>query len=246
MKELSKSIFRRQRDPNFLTRYFIGDGIDIGGFPDPLTLYSEFFPLIETIKVWDLEDGDAEFMHSVPDETFNFVVSSHCLEHLNDPFVGLKNWFRIIKPGGHLVITIPEEDLYEQGTWPSDKNLDHKWSFTIWKELSWAPKSINVLTLIQSLGQYADIRSIKVEDSGYRYQLSDFDQTLTPTSESAIEFVIRKKLLRDVELKRNRNSDGANVQQSLLPYFNQYRDDMAGMKKLNAAGGKPFSNNNPL
>ena len=33
MKECSKSMSRKVRDPNFARRYFIGDGIDIGGKP---------------------------------------------------------------------------------------------------------------------------------------------------------------------------------------------------------------------
>jgi hypothetical protein len=90
VKELSKSIHRRLRNPNFISKYFKGSGIDIGGFPDPLTLYKELFPLVSDIKIWDLQDGDAQFMNGVPSEYFDFVVSSHCLEHLVDPSIGLK------------------------------------------------------------------------------------------------------------------------------------------------------------
>lgn len=245
MKELSKSIFRRQRDPNFVTRYFKGTGIDIGGFPDPLTLYTEFFPLIESVRIWDLADGDAEIMHSVGDDEFDFVVSSHCLEHLKDPFNGLKNWFRILKPEGHLVITIPDEDLYEQGTWPSNKNLDHKWSFTVWKENSWAPQSINILTLIQSLGERADIRSIRVEDSGYRYSVPSFDQTLTPTAESAIEFIVRKKTNVEIANKASASAKFGEVKYELLPYFHQYLDDLNVLKSISKEF-KPFQKSDPL
>lgn len=245
MKELSKSIFRRQRDPNFVTRYFKGAGIDIGGFPDPLSLYSEFFPLIESVRIWDLEDGDAELMHSVRDETFDFVVSSHCLEHLHDPYIGLKNWFRILKPDGYLVVTIPEEDLYEQGTWPSNKNLDHKWSFTIWKEHSWAPNSVNILALLQDLGESADIRSIRVEDSGYRYSVPSFDQTLTPVAESAIEFIVRKKTTREIVRKTSASANSKEINKELLPYFHQYLDDMDALKRMSKES-KPFQKSNPL
>ena len=95
MKELSKSISRRLGDSNFVRRYFVGQGVDIGGKPDPLALYSEFFPLLKNVRVWDLEDGDAQFMAGVPDNSLDFVHSSHCLEHLNDPTEGLRNWLRI-------------------------------------------------------------------------------------------------------------------------------------------------------
>jgi hypothetical protein len=59
MKECSKSIQRRLADYNFLRRYFVGNGIDIGGKPDPLALYQEFFPLIHSIKTWDWEVASA-------------------------------------------------------------------------------------------------------------------------------------------------------------------------------------------
>ena len=115
MKECSKSIQRRLADSNFLSRYFVGKGIDIGGKPDPLTLYKEMFPLMKGVKTWDWEDGDAQFLTGVDDGSLDFVHSSHCLEHLVKPAEGLYNWFRVVREGGYLVITVPDEDLYEQG-----------------------------------------------------------------------------------------------------------------------------------
>ena len=35
---------RRLSDPNFAARYFCGNGIDIGGAPDPMGVYRELFP----------------------------------------------------------------------------------------------------------------------------------------------------------------------------------------------------------
>ena len=141
------------REPNFLNRYFVGNGLDIGGGPDPLGLYIELFPRMKGVKVWDKNDGDAQTLEGVEDEQFNFVHSSHCLEHVDDPTIGLKNWFRALKPGGHLIITVPDEDLYEQGQFPSTWNKDHKFTFTISKSKSWSPKSINILELI-TFGKY--------------------------------------------------------------------------------------------
>ncbi len=59
----------------------------------------------------------------------------------------MHHWLRVLKPGGHLVVTIPEEDLYEQGRFPSTFNLDHKWTFTIHKQKSWSAKSKGPTTL---------------------------------------------------------------------------------------------------
>ncbi|MCG8545758.1 MAG: tetratricopeptide repeat protein [Alphaproteobacteria bacterium] len=198
MKECSKSIIRRQSDPNFLNRYFVGDGIDIGGAPDPLSLYREIFPRMGEVQVWDLADGDAQLMAGVPDDSFAFVHSSHCLEHLEDPAEGLANWFRILKPGGHLVVTVPDEDLYEQGVFPSTFNSDHKWTLTIFKHRSWSARSRNLIDMISSLGPAAEIQKIELLTASYRYDLPRFDQTLTPIGEAGIEFVLRKRPAAEV------------------------------------------------
>ena len=168
MKELSKSIPRRMRDPNFVRRYFAGDGVDIGGRPDPLSLYRELFPLMGDVRIWDLEDGDAQLMSGVADETYDFVHSSHCLEHLRDPEEGLRNWLRIVKPDGFLIITGPDEDLYEQGVFPSSFNADHKWTLTLHKERSWSPRSINLLGLLTRLGPQR-VEKIELLTDSYRF-----------------------------------------------------------------------------
>jgi len=193
MKECSKSIARRLADAAFATRYFVGAGLDIGGKPDPLALYAELFPRVASIRTWDWEDGDAQELAGVADESFDFVHSSHCLEHLRDPRAGLASWFRVLRPGGHLVVTVPDEDLYEQGVFPSTFNRDHKHTFTIYKPSSWCPASLNVVELLQTLGPAGQVIKIELLDASYRYVgVPRFDQTLTPIGESAIEIVARR------------------------------------------------------
>ncbi len=209
MKECSKSIMRRLAEPNFVNRYFRGEGIDIGGAPDPLALYVELFPLMRGVKVWDLNDGDGQTMSGIPNDHFDFVHSSHCLEHLHDPEDGLRNWFRILKPGGHLIVTIPDEDLYEQGRFPSTYNADHKWTFTIFKKESWSEKSRNVVELIAALGAAADVQKLDLLNATYRYGLPRMDQTLTPVAESGIEFVIRKRTPEEVAFGGRRPIPGS-------------------------------------
>jgi SAM-dependent methyltransferase/predicted O-methyltransferase YrrM len=199
MYELSKSVQRRLHAANFLSRYFVGDGIDIGSGPDPLGQYAELFPLMGSVRAWDLPDGDAELMASCADNQYDFVHSSHCLEHMHNPDVALKNWFRIVKPGGHLVVLIPDEDMYEQGIFPSTYNTDHKATLTIFKTSSWSDKSLNVIELLKGLGQQADIIKLEQLTDSYRFALPRVDQTLTPIGECAIEFVVRKRPQAEVE-----------------------------------------------
>ena len=209
MKECSKSIMRRLSNPNFASRYFCGNGIDIGGGPDPLGVYQELFPQMGQVRVWDLQDGDAQFMAGIEDESYDFIHSSHCLEHLNDPAEGLANWFRILKPSGHLVITVPDEDMYEQGIFPSTHNSDHKWTFTIFKTQSWSNRSRNITELVNALGEAADIQKIEQLNSTFRYNLPRFDQTLTPIGECGIEFIVRKRLMEEIQFGGRKPRPGA-------------------------------------
>ncbi len=185
---------RRLFDSRYATRWFVGNGLDIGPGPDSLALYAELFPRITALRLFDVVDGDAQTLAGVEDNTFDFIYASHCLEHVRDPSIALRSWIRVVKPAGHLVIAVPDEDLYEQGTWPSRFNPDHKTTWTLSKRESWSPVSVNVFSLLNELNDI--VRPLKVElaDHGYRHGLAGrgFDQTRTPLTDAAIEIVLRK------------------------------------------------------
>jgi len=232
-------------DSAFTRFYFVGQGLDIGGKPDPLSLYQELFCRMDNIRTWDLEDGDAQDLAGVPDDHYDFVHSSHCLEHLHNPTEGLRNWFRVLKPGGYLIVTVPDEDLYEQGVFPSTFNRDHKWTFTILKTRSWSPRSLNLLNLASELGERADIIKIQLLHATYRAELPRYDQTVTPIGECGIELVIRKRTNEEL------NIGGAPIRKEqpkdreLRLHLNQYRDDIATLKRANIEM-PPFLNDTDL
>ncbi|OOY33907.1 methyltransferase domain-containing protein [Solemya velum gill symbiont] len=245
MKECSKSIQRRLSDSGFLRNYFVGVGMDIGGKPDPLSLYKELFPLMESVKTWDLEDGNAQFLNGVTDCSMDFVHSSHCLEHLVDPHEGLGNWFRVVREGGYLVITVPDEDLYEQGKFPSTFNSDHKWTFTIFKTQSWSDRSVNILDMVRDLGSAAEVVRIEQLSSTYRFDLPRFDQTLTPVSESGIEVIIRKRPQAEIDFGGRVTKFKQQPVREMRLHLNQYKDDMQTMKQSNQ-GQQPFLNDSDI
>lgn len=190
--ECSKAVARRLHDARFATRWFVGDGIDVGAGPDGLAQYAGLFPAMRSCRNWDLPDGDAQYLEGVPDESLDFVHSSHCLEHMVDPRVALDHWIRVVKPGGHVVVVVPDEDLYEQGVFPSTFNTDHKWTFTFTKLASWSPRSINVTDLLNGVSDRVQPIKVELLDAGYRWIGTRFDQTLTPVAECALEIVLRK------------------------------------------------------
>ena len=96
-------------------------GIDIGCQKDPLN---------RTYRRWDFifEDGDAEEMAGLDEDMFQTVYAYHVLEHIDNPIKAIKNWFRITRSGGHLIIGVPHRDLYEKKIAPpSNWNHEHKW-----------------------------------------------------------------------------------------------------------------------
>ena len=120
-----------------------------------------------------MEDGDANHITEYVKDSFDYVFSSHCLEHMIDPPSVLREWWSLVKPGGVMIIFVPDEDLYEQGLWPSQFNPDHKWTFTISKRKSWSEKSLNLLDLAQSLPDVSSFH-IELQDEGYKRSCTCF------------------------------------------------------------------------
>ena len=51
-----------------------------------------------------------------PDAIYDYVVSSHCLEHLPNTLRTLKEWKRVLKEGGYLVLILPHgERTFDRG-----------------------------------------------------------------------------------------------------------------------------------
>lgn len=245
MKECSKSIMRRLADPNFTNRYFVGRGLDIGGKPDPLALYQGLFSRMGDVRTWDWDDGDAQFLAGVSDGEFDFVHSSHCLEHLIDPREGLHNWLRVVRSGGYLVVTVPDEDLYEQGVFPSTFNRDHKWTFTILKSRSWSRCSLNVVDLVRELGESAELVRVEQLSSTYRYDLPRYDQTLTPVGECGIELVVRKRPAAEIDAGGRWQRSVVQPNSEMRLHLNQYKNDLKTLKRSNAAA-PPFADDSVL
>ena len=190
MWEQSKSVKRRFNDGHFHNKYFVGHGIDIGAGPDCLDRYKHVFKQMIKVDPWDWEHGDAQYMATVQDNTYDFVVASHCFEHMVDPYIALENWIRIVKPGGYIIITIPEEFLYERGIWPSINNTDHKFSFSIHKTKLNMPQHISVMELLLTFNNIS-VRKLELIDDVFN-ENDPTDQTAFIICESAIEIILQK------------------------------------------------------
>jgi GT2 family glycosyltransferase/SAM-dependent methyltransferase len=136
--ETSKARQRRIRE-GFFENYCRGAGLDIGYGGDLLC---------DNCRPWDYEHGDAQLLRGLADESFDFVYSSHTLEHVGDAGETLRNWWRVLKPGGYLIVYVPHRDLYEKrNALPSNWSADHKRFFLI--ERDDAPDTVGIVPLVE-------------------------------------------------------------------------------------------------
>ncbi len=53
------------------------------------------------------------------DESIDFVISSHVIEHIFDPIKALKEWYRVIKKGGYIFTIAPITEFVPNETRPT-------------------------------------------------------------------------------------------------------------------------------
>lgn len=175
--ETEKAYSRRLRE-QFFDKYCQGKGIDIGCGKDPIN---------NNCDKWDKDQGDATYMKGVADESYDYVYSSHCLEHLDKPDIAIQNWFRILKTDGFLIVCVPHRDLYEKKmSLPSRYNRDHRFFFLIDKYEH--PCTIGLIPFVEKNLKNYDIEYIKKCNDGW-ISNSFIEHSL---GEFSIELVLKK------------------------------------------------------
>jgi SAM-dependent methyltransferase len=113
--------FRRE---TLATLFLRGEGIEVGALDHPLYLperirvkyvdlmpletLKKTFPHLNIIKGPDIVD-DGEKLTKVPDLSQDFVIANHFVEHSQDPIGTIKNFLRVLRPGGILYMALPDK-----------------------------------------------------------------------------------------------------------------------------------------
>jgi SAM-dependent methyltransferase len=126
--EASKTIEAKYRS-GFVARYLSGANVlDIGyrGY------FHDAVPIVAQAIGIDLEyPGYDGKILPFENESQDAVFSSHCLEHIADYKGALREWYRVLRVGGFMIIVVPHQFLYEKrNVLPSRWNLDHKRFYT--------------------------------------------------------------------------------------------------------------------
>lgn len=70
----------------------------------------------------DISFNNGYSAHKLPDKKVDYVISSHCLEHIPDWVRVLDYWISVIKPKGHIFLYLPD---YSQEYWRPWNNKKH-------------------------------------------------------------------------------------------------------------------------
>jgi len=105
-------------------RYLQGTGVEFGALHAALAVpagvtvkYADIeaidrlrqsFPDIEDIRQPDIVT-DLESMRGIADESMNFVIANHVMEHVEDPLRALKSISRVLRPLGIAFIALPDK-----------------------------------------------------------------------------------------------------------------------------------------
>ena len=69
----------------------------------------------ENMPVDIVAEGDAL---PLEDNSVDYTISSHVLEHFFDPVAAVKEWLRVVKPGGYVFFIVPKQDALPTETRP--------------------------------------------------------------------------------------------------------------------------------
>lgn len=145
-------------------RYCTKGGLDIGCgakkvWPHMLGVDSgKDTALFGTTMKPDIVVSTAERLALFSDASMETVFSSHTLEHIDNHVAALREWWRLVKVGGHLILYLPHRDLYPNIGQPGS-NPDHKHDFV----------PADILDAMRLIAPDCSVLVNQVRDQGFEY-----------------------------------------------------------------------------
>lgn len=191
MRETGKAGKHATRQALYEAHLF-GRGIDIGSGTDPLIASGE----VSGIDTFDKPDGNAQNLRG--DRQYEFAYSSHCLEHMEDVPLAIRNWSTLVRQFGRLFLVLPDFVLYERMQWPSRYNSDHKAAFSLFAiDPSMRPEKFYGFTEMKAIGADCGLELVhaEIEAHGYEFVLLNYtfiDQTIACDACANCVFIFKK------------------------------------------------------
>ena len=106
--------------------FLIGNGIEIGTMHNPLPVRKEMARVkyVDRMSVADLRQqypelkdkplvnvdyiADGELLEVIKDNSQDFVIANHFIEHCQNPILAIENMVRVLKPDGVVFMAVPD------------------------------------------------------------------------------------------------------------------------------------------
>jgi predicted SAM-dependent methyltransferase len=112
----------------FFSKKLNGLGLEIGPLHRPMVTHKGMeVHYVDRCSVADLREhypelrefslvephilDDAESLSQISDSTYDFLIAAHVIEHMKNPLYSLKQWCRVIKPGGLIYMIVPDKRI---------------------------------------------------------------------------------------------------------------------------------------
>lgn len=107
-------------------RYLNGEGIEVGALHSPLEVPAGVkVYYVDRMSVADLRQqypelaghnlveadivDNGETLESIKDNSWDFVIANHMIEHCQNPIGTIENFLRVLKPGGLVYMGVPDK-----------------------------------------------------------------------------------------------------------------------------------------
>lgn len=141
----------------FARMFCWGKGLDVGAgewcLPDARPVDVNI-----GLSDWDALEGFYTALN-LPEGPWDYVFSSHCLEHLPNPVAALEHWRSVLRPGGVLFLYLPHPDMTY---WLPQHNRKHMHS--------WRPA--DMAQMLRDLGFHPVLHSER--DLGWSFAVVGF------------------------------------------------------------------------
>jgi len=128
----------KQKKREDLKKYISGTGIEIGALQNPLDLDGLSIKDIKYVDKVDLDElrrhypelrdvvikepdviDDAQLLENISNDSLDFIIANHLIEHLENPLLAIKNWSERLKTDGIIFLAVPDK----QHTFDKDRAL---------------------------------------------------------------------------------------------------------------------------
>jgi len=126
--------------------------------------------------------SDVVHMPMIEKGEFDFLLASHVLEHIVDPFKTLREWCRIIKAGGSLLVTCPNHE--QLPTMLIDHTHVHAYTIDVLRKVltscGWIIAEEKVFDNVGTIGIRAQSAEMKTAKWIQGYEALDIEPQIDP------------------------------------------------------------------